>query len=111
MGHWDGDRDHRVQFRELGHGFPWAWDEVVAAGAARLPGRQSARLAAACLVAADAIEEAVPHRDVPRADGPEDASSDELDAKVVVERGAARWEQRARQAQWDVPRLELRAQS
>ncbi len=110
-GHLDDDPDHRAQFRELGRGFRWAWDEEVVADEARLPERRSARLVAACLAAADAIEEAVLHRDVPRAVGREGASSDVLDVKVVAGRGAARWEQLERQGQRDVPRLALRARS
>jgi hypothetical protein len=105
------DRGHRARFRELVHGFPWAWDEEVVADEARLPERRDARLAVACLVAADASEEAVLHRDVQPAVGREGAWSDVLDAKAVVARGAARWELRARQGQPGVPRLALRAQS
>jgi hypothetical protein len=104
-----GDRGHRARFREPGHGFLWAWDEEVAAGEGRLLERQSVPLAVECLVAAGALAEAVPRRDVPRAVGPEDASSDALDAKVVVEQGAVPPEQLARQGQRDVPRLALRA--
>jgi hypothetical protein len=76
-------------------------------GAAHLPERQSARPAAACPVAEDAIAEAALRRDVPRVVGPERASSDALDAKVVVAQGAARWEQLM---QMGVPLLALRAQ-
>jgi hypothetical protein len=100
--HWADDHDHRARFREPGRGFRWAWDEEVVAGAARLPEHQSERLAAGCLVGADAIAEAVLRRDVPQAVGPEHAWSDALDAKVVVAQGAARWEQRAWQGQRDV---------
>ena len=89
-GHWDDDHGRRARFRELGRGFRWAWDEEVAVGAAHLPERQSARPAAACPVAEDAIAEAALRRDVPRVVGPERASSDALDAKVVVAQGAAR---------------------
>ena len=101
-GHWAGDHGHRAQFRELGRGFPWAWDEEVAVGAAQLRKRRDARIAAACLVAGDARVKAVLRRDVPQAAGPEHAWSDALDAKVVVAQGAARWEQRAWQGQRDV---------
>jgi hypothetical protein len=110
-GHWDDDPDHRAQFREPGRGFRWAWDEEVVADEVRLPERRSARLVAACLAAADAIEEAVLHRDVPQAVGREGASLDVLDAKVVVVRGAARREQLERQGQRDVRRLAPRARS
>jgi hypothetical protein len=72
----DDDRDRRVQFRELGRGFPWAWDEEVAAGAARLPAHRNARLAAACPVAGDAIAEQALRQDVPRDVGRERESSD-----------------------------------
>jgi len=106
--HLDDDLGRQVQFRELAHGFQWAWDEEVVAGAAHLPTHRSARLAAAYPVAADALAKAVLRRDVPRAVGPEYASSDALDAKVVVAQDAARWEQRARQAQLDDQRLALR---
>jgi len=109
--HSAGDHDHLAQFRELGRGFRWAWDEEVAAGAAHLPERQGARLAAACPVVADALEEEVLRRDVPRDVGPERASSDALDAKAVVAQGVASREQLPRQAQLDVPRLALRARS
>src|SRR5260221_10504602 len=110
-GHWDDDPDHRAQFRELGRGFRWAWDEEVVADEAHLPERRSVRLAAARLAAADAIEEAVLRRDVPPAVGREGASSDVLDVKVVAGRGAARWEQLERQGQRGVPRLALRGRS
>jgi len=63
-GHWDDDPDHRAQFRELGHGFRWAWDEEVVAAEAHLLAHRSARLAAACPVAADAIAKAVFRRGV-----------------------------------------------
>jgi hypothetical protein len=108
-GHLDDDHDHLARFRELVHGFPWAWDEEVVADEARLPEHQSARLAAACLVAGDARVKAVLRRDVPQAVDPEHAWSDALDAKVVVRQGAARWEQRAWQGQRDVPPLVLQA--
>jgi len=68
-GRWAGDRGHQGQFQELARGFPWAWDEEVVAGAAHLPARQSARLAVASPVAADAIE-VVLRRGVPQAAGP-----------------------------------------
>jgi len=58
-GHSAGDHGRPEQFRELARGFPWAWGEEVVAGAAHLPVRQSARLAAASPVAADAIAEVV----------------------------------------------------
>jgi hypothetical protein len=74
-----------------------------------LPERQGARLVAACLVGADAIAEAVLRRDVPQAVGPERASWDALDAKVVVAQDAVCWEQRAWQGQRDVPPLVLQA--
>jgi hypothetical protein len=73
-GHWDDDHDHRARFRELVHGFPWAWDEGVAAGAGQLRKLQDARLAAGCLVAVDAIGEGVLRQDVLRDVGPERAS-------------------------------------
>jgi hypothetical protein len=105
----DDDHDHRARFRELGRGFPWAWDEEVVVGAEQLRKRRGARLADACLVAADARAEEMLLRGVPRAAGLERASWDALDAKVVVAQGAARWEQLARQGRRDVPRLALRA--
>ena len=104
-GHLAGDHGHRVRFRELGRGFPWAWDEEVAADEARLQGRQSARLAAACPVGADALAEEVLRRDAPRAVGPGGASWDALDATVVVAQDAARQVQRVLQAQMGVPPL------
>jgi hypothetical protein len=73
-GHSAGDRGHPEQFRELARGFPWAWGEEVVAGAAHLPARQSARLAVASLVVADAIAEVVLRRGVPQAAGPERGS-------------------------------------
>jgi hypothetical protein len=76
-----------------------------------LPKRQSARLGAACLVAADALAGAEIRRGVPRDVDPEGASWDALDAKVVAAQGAAWREQLALQGQRDVPRLALRAQS
>jgi len=75
-GHLDGDPDRQVRFRELGLGFPWAWDEEVAAGAARLPAHRSERLAAACPVAEDAIAEEANRRGVSRAAGREREWSD-----------------------------------
>ena len=96
-GHLAGDHDHQARFRGLGRGFPWAWDEEVAADEARLQGRQSARLAAAC--------PEVLRRDAPRAVGPGGASWDALDAKVVVAQDAARQVQRVLQAQMGVPPL------
>ena len=103
--HLAGDRDHQARFRELGRDFPWAWDEEVAADEARLPERQSARLAAACPVGADALAEAALRRDVPRAVGPERGWWDASDAKVVVALDAARQVQRVLLAQMGVPPL------
>jgi hypothetical protein len=108
---WAGDHGLRARFRELGRGFPWALNEEVAAGAAQLRKRRGALLAAACLVAVDAIADAVLRRDVRRAAGPERASSDALDARVVVEQGAERWEQLARQEQLGAPLPALQARS
>lgn len=104
-GHSGDDRGRRARFREPVHGFPWAWDEEVVAGGARLPENQSARLAAACLVVADALADAVLRRDVPWVAGPERALWDALDAKAVAGQGAARLEQLARRGARDVPRL------
>lgn len=101
--HLAGDHDRRARFREQGRGFPWAWDEEVAAGEAHLPERQSARLAAACQVAADALAEEVLRRDVLTVAGPARGLSGVSDAKVVVAQGAARQEQRVPQAQLGVP--------
>ncbi|HEV2102029.1 MAG TPA: hypothetical protein VGR58_04545 [Candidatus Acidoferrum sp.] len=102
--HLAGDHDRRARFREPGRGFPWAWDEEVAADEARLPERQSARLAAVCPVAADALAEVL-RQDVPRAVGPERGWSDASGAKAVVAQGAARQEQRVRRAQMGAPPL------
>jgi len=66
-----GDHGRPAQFREPARGFPWAWGEEVVAGAAHLPARQSARLAVASPVAADAIAMEVLRRGVPQAAGPE----------------------------------------
>jgi hypothetical protein len=57
-GRWAGDRGHPAKSLEPDHGFPWAWDEEVAGGAAHPPVRQSARLAVASPVAADEFAEA-----------------------------------------------------
>jgi hypothetical protein len=84
-----GDHGLRAQCRELVRGFPWAWDEEVVAGAARLPVRWSARLAAGCPVGADATAEAALHQGVPRAAGPERESWGAWDAKAVEEQDAA----------------------
>ena len=100
-----------MKFLAPARGFPWAWDEAVAAGVAQLWKPQDARLAAVFLVAADALAEAVFRRGVPPVAGPERALSDALDAKVVVEQDAARREQLARQAQQDVPLQVPREQS
>ena len=100
-GHWGDDRGRQARFREPGHGFPWAWDEEVAAGQGRLPERQSARLAAVCPVVADELAEAL-HLDAPRAVDLVGESSDALGAKVVEARGAEWPGQRA----WRVPRDE-----
>jgi hypothetical protein len=70
-GHLAGARALLAQFQELARGFPWAWDEEVVAGAAHLQARQSARLAVASPVAADAIAEVVLRPGVPQAAGPE----------------------------------------
>jgi chorismate synthase len=78
-----------VQFRALGRDSPWAWDEEGVAGAAHLPGRQSARLEAASPVAADAIAKAVLRRDVSQAAGPERDPLGAKDAKVAVARVVA----------------------
>lgn len=97
--HLAGDHDRRARYRAQGRGFPWAWDEEVAADEARLPERQSARPAAACPVAADALAEEVLRRDVPTVAGPARGSWGGSDAKAVVAQGVARQEQRALQAQ------------
>jgi hypothetical protein len=92
-----------VKFQGLARGFPWAWDEEVAAGVAHLPAHHGARLAAACPVAADALAEAALRRGVRRAVGPERELSGALDAKVVVAQDAARWEQQELKARQAVP--------
>lgn len=110
-GHWGDDHGRRARFRELVHGFPWAWDEEVAAGEARLRERPSARLAVARQVAGDALADEELLRDVPGVVGPGRAWWDALDAKVVAAQGAARLEQPARQGQRDVPRAAQRERS
>src|SRR5689334_21509546 len=85
--HLVGDHDRRARFREQGRGFPWAWDEEVVVGEARLPERQSVRPVAVCPVAADALAAELLRRDVLTVAGPARGSSGASDAKVVVEQG------------------------
>jgi hypothetical protein len=94
-----GGHGLRAQYRELARGFPWAWDEEVVAGAARLPVRWSVRLAAGCPVAADATAKKVHRRGVPRAAGPEREWWGAWDAKAVEEQAAARRKLRVAQSQ------------
>jgi hypothetical protein len=81
-------------FREPGHGFRWAWDEEVVAGAAHGTARQSARLAVASPVAAGAIADVELRQGVQWAAVPErdQEHEDEKDAKAVAAQAAARQE-------------------
>jgi hypothetical protein len=99
-----GDHGRRARFREPGHGFPWAWDEEVAADEGRLPEFRSARLGAVCLNAVGAAVKTVHRRDVQWAVGPERGSWDALDAEVVVAQGVGNWELPVRQVRRDAPR-------
>jgi hypothetical protein len=92
-----------VKSPALARGSPWALDEEVVAGAARLPVHQSARLAAVCPVAADALEEAALHRDVSQAVVPERGPEHAQDAMAAVAQGAVRREPRVLQTRRGVP--------
>jgi hypothetical protein len=92
-----------VKFPGPAHGFPWAWDEEVAAGVAQWK-QQDAQLEAESRVVAGGPGQALLHRGVRQAVGPAREWWDVLDAKVVVAQDAARWEQLAWQGQRDVPR-------
>jgi hypothetical protein len=91
-------RGHPAMFREPGHGFPWAWDEEVAVGAAQLTARQSGLLAAVSPDAGGAIAEAELRRAVPWAVvlGRDQEHEDEKDAMAVAGQAGARQEQ----AEW-----------
>ncbi|HET6930435.1 MAG TPA: hypothetical protein VFI45_08945 [Candidatus Acidoferrum sp.] len=93
-----------VKFRGPGRGFPWAWDEEVAAAAGRQPGHQSVRLGVVCLVASDAIAEAVIHQDVRQTVALDRGLEEEKDEEVAEAQDAARPGQRELQVQQpDVP--------
>lgn len=103
-------------FRALARGFPWAWDEEVAAGAAHRPAHQGVRLAVAFPVVADANVEAALRRGVRAAVVQEGGPEHERAAKDVAvqggAQGAAQREPRGRKGMPGVPqRVPLWAQA
>ena len=110
MGRLADDRGLPVKFRGRARGFPWAWDEEVAAVAAHRPARRGVRLAAAFPVVADANVEAALRRDVLPAVVQEGGPEHERGAKDVAVRGgaqgAAQREPRGLEGRPGVPRRE-----
>jgi hypothetical protein len=88
-------------FRERGHGFPWAWDEEVAVGAAQWTMRQSGQLAAVSPDAGAAIAEVELRQGVrwAAALGRDLGHEDEKGAKAVAAPAGGRQELVERPAQ------------